>query len=644
MNRFTRTAQMNNRINYDYGIGYEDDSQSQEDSDSYGMDQGVNYPYSYGGMSKTASTGKSNPLSGLSSYTSYGKYNKTKTGSVADKKDPYASITLSGFNDTKKDVYSIDIDTNKFKDNKKEKEKKEEIDNNKDNEEEKKTTKTKKKKKGGGLLDFLDDKFDKEEEEEKKREEEERKRKEAIQKRLNEKELLEKEEENEEENYSNEFDHNVSEKLSKHEDNIQDKKIDVSEHLNNESMNESKEGEGEKASESADKPVELPQEEVYSTDAMEEYLKKHKKKIDFSHAVNVDVDNNPIRERSNEDDEISNKESENKSVDHNEEKEEEHEEIKEKSEIEKSNIKESLNDTAEKINSQIKDEKSKEILKSPKNEEDTENYGDFDENFESLNQSSNVSNLNILSDNKRKSSLNQKSLINDKDQNIPTDSNLSDRINRLVSNNDSNVLSSSDNKYEFKDADIKYAGNNSEIKEEESHISKDVSTNSQKKPASEIVKDEIPVSPIKTLQEPKVDVNLIQSLISMEVQKQLSNTISNFHQSSAFYNTLPGYKPPIEKQNNYQINNLQYNITQSHKFFDTTDLSISRAGNFSVQRFPELKGRNLLITLKLEAALGEEQKRRSMLEFEIKKMKEINRDLQNQVQSLKGYKCSNNTN
>lgn len=641
MNRFTRTAQMNNRMNYDYGIGYDDDSRSEEESsDSYGMDHGVKYPYSYGGMSKTVSTGNSNPLSGLGSYTSYGKYNKMKTGSVTDKKDPYASITLSGFNDKKKDVYSIDIDTNKFKDNTKEK--KEEIDNSKDNEE-KKTTKTKKKKKGGGLLDFLDDKFDKEEEEEKKKQEEERKRKEAIQKRLKEKELLEKEEENDEENYSNEFDQNVSEKLSKHEDSIQDKKNDVSEHINNESnINESKEGEGEKASESADKPVEPPKDEVYSTDAMEEYLKKHKKKIDFSHAVNVDVDNNPIKERSHEDDEISNKESEKKSIDNNEKKEEEHE-INEKSEIEKSNIKENLNDTAEKINSQIKEEKSKDISKSPKKEEDTENYGDFDENFESLNQSSNVSNLNILSDNKRKNSLNQKSLINERDQNIPTDSNLSDRINRLVSNNDSNILSSSDNKYEFKDADIKYAGNNSEIKEE-SHISKDVSTNSQKKPESEIVKEEIQVSPIKSLQETKVDVNLIQNLISMEVQKQLSNTISNFQQSSAFYNSLPGYKPPIEKQNSYQINNLQYNINQSHKFFDSTDLSISRAGNFSVQRFPELKGRNLLITLKLEAALGEEQKRRSMLEFEIKKMKEINKDLQNQVQSLKGYKCSTITN
>ena len=71
------------------------------------------------------------------------------------------------------------------------------------------------------------------------------------------------------------------------------------------------------------------------------------------------------------------------------------------------------------------------------------------------------------------------------------------------------------------------------------------------------------------------------------------------------------------------------------------NLSISKAGDFSVQRFPELKGRNLLITLKLEAALTEEQKRRSMLEYEIQKMKEINSDLQTQVRTLKGFRYTN---
>ena len=109
------------------------------------------------------------------------------------------------------------------------------------------------------------------------------------------------------------------------------------------------------------------------------------------------------------------------------------------------------------------------------------------------------------------------------------------------------------------------------------------------------------------------------------------------------YNTLPGYKPSIvpEVKKDYEINTLQYNVLNTHKSYDVNHLSISKAGDFSVQRFPELKGRNLLITLKLEAALTEEQKRRSMLEYEIQKMKEINSDLQTQVRTLKGFRYTN---
>ena len=632
MNRFSHTAQINNQYGYDYGIGYDDDSQSQEESDSYGMEQG-GYPYSYG-MSKTA-YGKSNPLSNLGSLSSYGQYNKSKINSTGGKKDPYASIGLGNL-ETKKDPYSsiniggidkkdpyasislggekkdpfdIDIDTGTL-----------------EKKEEEKPSKTKKKKKGGGgVLDFLEDKFEKEEEEEKKREEEEKKRMEEMERRIKEREKEENEPNDESHNDNdsndNELENNISEKKlnkskekSVHED--EQKHEDIQESIKENEPSDVKDS----VLSDSNKPQEPVEQEPFSANEMEEYLKK-KKKIDFSLAKPVDVDNNEvINERSKEE---SERESSKKDSMIKEEKSEKDKSVEISHKEEKS----------------VHEEKPKEVVKQEESIE--EDYQDFDDNVESLNQSSNLSQMNLRSDEKRKSSLKPRKSSVDKEHTIMTESNISDRINKVLSNNDSNILSSSENKYDFKEADLKYE-EHSEIKEE-SHNSKEASVISQKKPPSipPSKKEEISQIVTETIK-PILDVNLIQNLISQEVQKQLSSTLSSF-QNTNMYNTLPGYKPSIvpEVKKDYEINTLQYNVLNTHKSYDVNNLSISKAGDFSVQRFPELKGRNLLITLKLEAALTEEQKRRSMLEYEIQKMKEINSDLQTQVRTLKGFRYTN---
>ena len=128
----------------------------------------------------------------------------------------------------------------------------------------------------------------------------------------------------------------------------------------------------------------------------------------------------------------------------------------------------------------VHEEKPKEVVKQEESIE--EDYQDFDDNVESLNQSSNLSQMNLRSDEKRKSSLKPRKSSVDKEHTIMTESNISDRINKVLSNNDSNILSSSENKYDFKEADLKYE-EHSEIKEE-SHNSKEASVISQKKPPS----------------------------------------------------------------------------------------------------------------------------------------------------------------
>ena len=604
----------NKNLYFDQGIGYEEESF--EDSDD------INHqfnPYMQNlNKAKTFNT-KGMGMMGMG----YGKKSPLK-------RDIYGNIDLDRDKPKEIDPYNVDIAKSKeIKDvdddslafNFEEDEDDEEKEAAK-----KEKEKEKKKKKRRGVLDLLEEDL---ENEKKLKEEEElkkRKQEELIEKRLKQNEKDEKrkatEEDEDDEDKYNDFNEEFSEHKSEtslvknqktvNEDNDVTENDDI-----HKSENVSKLKESNALSESiAASIIQQPKMERIDPSLMDQYLKNKGNKIDF----------NLPKEEIGKDDSNKDKDSDKKDNDNDDEPIEDEYDVEEKLPMNDSNSKDNTNNNN-------KPQPSKED-----DDDEEQGYNDFEESAVSKTIN------NPFDESSKKMRVSNR---------MDTGSELSERIKKMINSNDSNVLNSSlnANEYKFDERD--------QIVEESVHSEKIPSVNdTHSVNKSPHVEKEISKSP-NTRYEPVQDehkyknVN-IEELIKNEIQRQMSsqqnpyqnlnnNNNANDYKQNSYLNQFSKTNPSGIQEAQREMQNIDFMKTKliPLKTFDLQLLKTSKTEQFTYNKQPAIKEKQLFEKLKYDSMLKEERTLRTIVETELKKIKAINKELEKQVRELQSIKEEN---
>jgi len=621
-------------------------------------------------------------------YTGYYQPKMSKTGNKYDVNNPSYSKTIfsgnkgnsnfglnlnsynnmnfgSTFGPKKDDLYNIDLNINSDK-YKKDKEK---DDLDKKNEDDKK----KKKKKKGNFLDDMEDEikneknsdeddFDDIEIEKKKKEDKEGKEDKEKEEEEEKSEKSEKKEEIEiqkpkkkkkdffedlEENVNEEFGSSQGNESKKNEKsnietninitssskiiNEKDEKNNISDIKNNKSKisNNSKKSKEEEEEENEDnnsqtsKPVEQPK-DIFSGDAMEQYLQK-KNKIDFSKAKKVEDE----EKKENED---------------------------------KNN---NTNNNISNINSNINNKSNIDSPKSGKKfgaSSDEDDYGGFDQ-VDSIGSSVHVQS----EENKNKDEDTKKINTQESKPNITESIDISQRINNLIPDNtNSQILSSSGYKYEneFKEMEnINEENNESNANSLIQKINEEHQRNQEE--LERKVKEKNNINNIgnsninsnvnsninsennfNNLNSNSINTNILQQLIAQEVNKRFQDTqkiIAEQNNLNRNYNSSPGLNEAKKEFLGLKVNQnqLYYNPDIKYKSFNTDELNVYLTESMTINKLPKIKTPESIINLKTESALNEEQKRRHLAEYELNNLKKYNEELANHIKELEKLKYDN---
>ena len=602
---------------YDHGFGYDESSSSNANEDSedsgnyFGRKNKPNY-YQHQ-MSKTGNKyDVNNPSYSKNMFIPNQNYKTSSNFGGGLNLGSLGGMNFnSTFNTKKDDMYNIDVNTDKYK-------KKEDNDLFVTKNEEKEDKKSKKK---GGFLENLEDvvqkekssdendfdddeisKKEKNEDEEKRIEiEDEKSEKEEKPKKKKKKGFLD----NLEDNVNEEFDSSqktqskknegvekLSNNNSKEEEEEENNRKNISNNISN--NNSKKEEEEEENNSTTSKPIEQPK-DVFSPDDMDKYMQSKNKKIDFSKAEKVNE----------------------------EEKKEE-----------------------EKLDNNNNVIENKSNLDSPKSEKknpassDEEDYGGFDQ-------------VDSMVSSEKKEDENKKINTQDSKPVITESIDISQRINNIIQDNtkdnNSQILSSSGYKYEN---EFKEMGNINEDIEESNANSIIKKINDEHKKNEEELRKKIEEEKNKNnndknfnnLNSSSINTNILQQLISQEVNKRLQDTQKLIsEQNNLNRNYSPGIFEAKKEFLGLKVNQneLYYNPDIKYKSFNVEELNVYLTESMTINKMPELKNKETIINLKAEAALAEEQKRRYMTEYENNKLKKYNEELASRIKDLEKLKYDN---
>ena len=605
------------------GYPYSESLSSSENDDSYGDDAF--------GRKKNYGLGNEDVLGQQMSSTA-GMYNLSKVkagmfnnfGNSASKGfgntgGMFGNLAKTGgFSNNIDDIYNIDLNTEKYK---KEEEKPTD----------KKTNKKNKKKKGG-FMDDLEDEIEKEEKEKEEDDDilkggdesnqqyddfEKDEKKEPIKDEKKEEEKIppKKKAKNFMENLEDDFgtsnnefvdskkkseSNSIDDKLNeKKEQKKEDSNIEV-ESVPDENIkasdNFSQKEEKEVKEEKVEKENENNNNNAVSKNAMEEYMKKH-------NLVNM-----------------------NNAVPQNEENE-------------KSKMKDSYNLQSQSQNTV----NNKTTSKKNANSEEDDDYGGFEDDVASLEDSKMIKNNkqsisnSLITQNKKfpNKAKNETSKV------IPSESNVSDRVNKFLASGSGDGYSNNDfvNSEEIKDLEKDKSKGTSEslIKQVNEEHKKNMEEVANPQKFSTLNDKIISSNNINN----NNNVNSLNSVNSTDVQNLIGKEINKYFQSENFKNL-------ISYQNNNNINSykntgnfdqgnqgyITFNSERKTGRFNKIDLYIRHESSFNIYKMPAIKEYDNLLLLKKNAALEQEQKRRNIAEFELSKLKGINLELQKEIKNL----------